>query len=99
MNSNINIGHSIENAQTITGMKSVEVARQLGVSKQLFRYYRKSEDISVSHAIKLTNIFNLSMPEFIKLGEKDPVTFKNDLIAEIDEELQTSSEFTYSNNR
>jgi hypothetical protein len=27
------------------------------------------------------------------------VTFKNDLIAEIDEGLQTSSEFTYSNNR
>ena len=39
------------------------------------------------------------MQEFIKLGEKDPVTFKNDLIAEIDEQLQTSSEFTYSNNR
>ena len=38
MNSNINIGHSIENAQTITGMKSVEVAKQLGVSKKLFRY-------------------------------------------------------------
>ena len=28
------------------------------------------------------------MPEFIKLGEKDPATFKKDLVADIDEKLQ-----------
>jgi len=76
VNININIGHSIQNAQIMTGMKSVEVAKELDVSKQLFRYITKNKDISFTRAVKLINIFDMSLSEFIKLGEQDPDTFK-----------------------
>ena len=76
MDININIGHSIQNAQIITGLKSVEVAKELDVSKQLFRYITKNKDISITRAVKLIDIFDMSLSEFIKLGEQDPDTFK-----------------------
>ncbi len=67
----IHLGKSIQAAQKIHGISNATVARELGISRQLFNHLRRQKDIYTSRTVALCQIFDMELMEFIELGEDE----------------------------
>lgn len=65
----MNIKKSIEVCLDDTGMMKKKLAEKLGVSVQTVSILCKSERCSTDMQVKLAEVFNMKVSEFIALGE------------------------------
>lgn len=61
----MNIGFAIKKYQESTGIGCLELSTALGVLPQQLSRWRQAEDLKLSTVLKLCEIFNIEVSEFI----------------------------------
>lgn len=67
--------HWLKNLREEKKLSKTEVARLLGITRQYYGYIETGErlpDLFFSIAVKISEIFNISLDEIKKLEEKEP---------------------------
>lgn len=67
----MNVGKSLKAAMAKRGLKQVDLARKLGVTKVYISTLASSDHAGMGTVNKLANAFDMTVSDFIKLGE-DP---------------------------
>lgn len=65
----IDVGKCIKVAQMKRTIRSDQMAKDFSVAKQQVYRWRNSEDMSVSKALMFADYFNMSVGEFLELGD------------------------------
>lgn len=65
----IDVGKCIKVAQMKRSVRSDRIAKDFGVAKQQVYRWRNSPDMAVSKACMFADYFNMSVGEFLQLGD------------------------------
>lgn len=66
---NIDVGKCIRVAQMKRSIRSDQIAKDFNVAKQQVYRWRNAEDMAVSKASMFAEYFNMSVGEFLQLGD------------------------------
>jgi len=67
MSEKIDFGKAIRKAQSSSHTRLSDIAREVGVAPQQVSRWQKSEDIKLSKAVQIANVFGLSLADFLDL--------------------------------
>jgi|VirMetMinimDraft_7_1064189.scaffolds.fasta_scaffold165059_2 transcriptional regulator with XRE-family HTH domain len=67
----MDFGKTLRKLQDQRGVKSVELARRLGVPKQMVSYFSSKEDVKISTLFEYCDALGVSYQTFMREGVKD----------------------------